>query len=69
MKKIIAHAVLTENVFFYDMESFGERITFQPKHFFHRNFHYVIQERLSLLISKHVLHNLAEKLLTTLICL
>ena len=36
---------------------------------FYRNLHYPIQERLSLLISKRVSHNFAEKLLAMLICL
>ena len=56
-----------KNMFCHDMKSLGE--SFQPKNVFYRNLHYPIQERLGLLISKHVLHNLAEKLLATLRCL
>ena len=69
MKKIITHGILTKNMFCYDMEALEERITFQPKIVFYRNLHYPIQERLGLLISKRVLHNFAEELLATLICL
>ena len=36
---------------------------------FYRNLHYSIQERLSLLISKRVTQNFAEKVLAMLICL
>ena len=46
-----------------------QTFTFQPKHVFYKNLHYPIQERLSLLISKRVSHNFAEKLLAMLICL
>ena len=56
-------------MFCYDMKLLGERITFQPKSAFYRNLRYPIQEILSLLILKRVLHNFAEKLLATLICL
>ena len=69
MEKIITHTILTKNMFCYHMKSLGERITFQPKNVFYRNLNYPIQERLRLLISKRVLHNFAEKLLATLICL
>ena len=56
-------------MFCYDMKLLGEGITFQTKSAFYRNLAYPIQEILSLLILKRVLHNFAEKLLATLICL
>ena len=96
MKKIITPAILTKDMFGYDMKSLGERkllfieslsfyflafficrkcdtpnVNFYlpTKKRFYRNLHYPIQERLSLLISKRVSHNFAEKLLAMLICL
>ena len=69
MKKVLTHGIFTKSMLCYDMKSLGDMITFQPKNVFYRNLHYPIQERLSLLISKRLLHNFAETLLATLICL
>ena len=95
MKKIITQAILTKDMFCYDMKSLGERklifieslsfyflafyicrkcdspnVNFYlpTKKLFYRNLHYPIQERLSLLISKRVSYNFAEKLLAMPIC-
>ena len=68
-KKKNTYAILTKKMFCYDMKLLGEGITFQTKSAFYRNLAYPIQEILSLLILKRVLHNFAEKLLATLICL
>ena len=43
--------------------------TFQPKSVFYRNLHYPIQDKLSLLISKSVPRNFADKLMATMTCL
>ena len=64
-----AHNFDEKHILFMIMKSLGKRITFQPKNVFYRKLHYSVQESLSLLISKRVLHNFAEKLLATLICL
>ena len=56
-------------MFCYDMKSLGERLPSNQKNVFYRTLHHPMQERLGLLISKRVLHNFAEKLLATLICL
>ena len=82
-QSFVMPCLLTKNMFCYDMKSLGEMslifieklsfyflfLSFQPKNVFYRNLHYPIQERLSLLISKRVSHNFAEKLLAMLICL